>query len=325
MQTLQEKIRDFLDLVPDDGLSLSKPEVLALSGAAFRTYVFVPDDNYNWTEVHPDQTDRVDALEVDNYGAFEALRVHTGWARREWNLKQASDLFALVKTETEAGRPLLRYGKDGKRALVTGIERERYEASLVLERDGETETLSLGSLKEGEEVLQRAGKLVTVREDRVDSEARRQRALTRDLLVWIARHHHCKKELAYDKDAYFAAGRRAMLIMAQRLLDEAKTKEAYPYYNAWLSEVIEARHAAAAFWETDTARTWLTSDSQEVVRDRAATMKGALRAFSAETADGVIESAEHATVAAKLLSELVSLEDQIAEALQGGGIRELPE
>jgi hypothetical protein len=324
MQTLQEKIQDFLDLVPEEELSLSKPEVLALSGAAFRTYVFVPDDNYNWAEVHPDEVDRVDALEVDNYGAFEALRVHTGWARREWNLKQASDLFALVKTETEAGRPLLRYDEDGTRALVTGIERAGYDASLFIDRDGESKSIPLGSLKDAEQVIERAGKLVTVREDRVDSEERRRRALTRDLLVWIARHHHCKKELAYDKDVYFASGRRAMLTMAQRLLDQAKSEDDYPYYKVWLSEVLEARRAAAAFWDTNTAQAWLTSDCLEAVQDHAARMKGALEAFSKETGGATIESAEDVTAAAKLLSELVSVEDQVAEALRGG-VRESPE
>ena len=59
------------------GKPLPLAEAMGFSAAAFRAYFFTPDDNHAYHEDFPGAEWLEDTLELENYGAYEALSAHT--------------------------------------------------------------------------------------------------------------------------------------------------------------------------------------------------------------------------------------------------------
>lgn len=317
MRSLQEQIREYAGVLRSHGEDVDVEQLIALSGAAFRSYELVPADNYNWASVASDRDWRYDSLDVDNYGAFEALAVHTGWARRVWTVQKLPDLLGLVRGENDDGRKPLRYVGDSTERVV-GIDRDGLSLSLVVESlDGVQRSEVLGSIKEPEDLLAKVGVLVTVREEAVDSQERRQAAVLRDMLHWIPKHHGCVKEIAYDKECYFASGRRATLSFAQAVLERSSAEGLDDFQVRWLDEFTTGRLAACSFWDGELASEWISEQGMAEIRDAAQTIRATVDADLLTNSSDEDVAAEPIRVADALLA-VVSAEDRIVAALREG-------
>lgn len=324
MRTLQAQIREYAAVVelPDEPQDIDW--LFAISGAAFRSYHFHADDNYNWATVNPEIDMRADALQVENYGAFESLRAHLGWARRRWQIARLRDAVALIRSETSAGRQVLRYLGPRTQQIV-GLEFDGYDVVLDVIEGGTQRRETVGNLTRPDDFVAALGDLITVRPEPVDRSPRREAALLRDLLLWIPRHHFCVKEIAYDRDVYFAAGRRATLLFAERLLESTTDEEASAraaherHVRAWLEEFSEGRGATLSFWSDERVVRFLDETQQQAVTEQLPIIERALSSLVEASKDpqSIRATATRALIAGSL-TDIVSAEDAIAEQLRPG-------
>lgn len=315
MRSLQDQIREFADVLREHGEDVDAEHLIACSGAAFRSYEFVADDNYNWATTAKERDWRYESLDVDNYGAFEALAVHTGWARRVWSVQKLPDLLGLIRSERDEGRKPLRYvGSETERVL--GIHREGFDLSLLIESlDGVARSEMLGSIKDPKGFLARVGVLVTVRPEVVDSQERRRAAILHDMLRWIPRHHGCVKEIAYEKDCYFASGRRATLSFAQSLLRTGSSQRVDDYQRRWLDEFTLGRLAACTFWDGELPPKWITDQPLASIRDEAQMIRKTIEEDLRPALSDTTAEVEPIRLADALLA-VVAAEDRIIAELQ---------
>lgn len=258
-RTLNQQIDDIVALAAANQLHLERPALFVLSGAAFRTYVFNPEDNYAWTESYPDRPFHPDDLLVDNYGVMEAVTGHFDLHPRPYQLKRVVELRALHKHEAEEGRHiLLQFANHEPSVLLTKVEAQRSGITLECERAGERFTLEHDDLSTADEFIRALGTYLTLRSPAQGPDAvphSRRNALTRDALSWALQHFYARRELAHHLELYFAAGHRAWETLNEQLrrLDEGHAHTglagAYREHAALLLESIaDARQQAAAFF-----------------------------------------------------------------------------
>lgn len=113
-------------------------EMLAVSGVAFRQYVY--EREYNRLE-NPKPFSKLGEF-VCNYGPFESLGYYTGWEVESFNEISQDDAWKLARVEIAAGRPVVSLDTtDAVRPmLVVGYRDEPRERVLEVVRAGESRT-----------------------------------------------------------------------------------------------------------------------------------------------------------------------------------------
>lgn len=258
-RTLNHQIDDIVALAAANQLHLERPALFVLSGAAFRTYVFNPEDNYAWTESYPDRPFHPDDLLVDNYGVMEAVTGHFDLHTRPYQLQKVIELRALHKHEAEDGRHVLvQFANHEPSALLHKVEAQRSGITLEFERSGERFALAHEDLSTADDFVRTLGTYLTLRSPGKGPDAvphSRRNALTRDALSWALQHFYARRELAHHLELFFAAGHRAWEVLNEQLrrLDEdhahTPLASAYRDHAALLLESIaDARQQAAEFF-----------------------------------------------------------------------------
>ncbi len=185
--------------------------LVLLAGLAFAAYQFDPADNHAWDVEYPGAAWRVQALEVDNYGALEALAGHLDVGPRLYVRPKLTEAVALVQHELEAGRRVIAQGNDGRVALVTALQ----VAGRRTERAGAAGCEAIApSWELRAEVVADAmldvRALVVVRPGHEGVRASRSHVLQRDVLAFGAAHAERKHELWAPDELFYATGRRAL-------------------------------------------------------------------------------------------------------------------
>lgn len=256
--TLSQALQDLLQHLARHNVHLSVDEAMVLSGAAFRHYFFSPIDNHAWLVEYPDDHWRNDTLRVENYGLYESIAGHTGWASRQWSHLTGPEFIQLLAYEHKNGR-VLRIEADATShgGFIIDHRVGRNGVQLTVDRDGTFEHLSHPDLTTLSDFVQTLGVLQSLRlEEPDDIPIRRQHALTHDVLRWACQHHVAKKEIMYDVQAFYAAGNRAWTLLHDFVnsldkLPSEKHAAALTYVRAHLHEIGLARASAARFFSNE--------------------------------------------------------------------------
>lgn len=253
MRTLSSELRQYLQHLSLHGVDLSFATAMVLSGAAFRHYFFTPNYNHAWLVEYPDDLWREDSLTVENYGVYEAIEGHTGWTSRRWHQLKGVELVQLLRYEQTEGRHLRHESTDAHPAgLITGFDVDRTGLTLHIQQ-GENRIQWRSALDELDAFCAQLPALQSLRPVQGDIPATRRTALTLDVFRWAGRHWEARKEIAYDVQAFYAAGHQAWLELRAFYdtipsLATDRQEAARTYVRAHLNELATARAAAAAFF-----------------------------------------------------------------------------
>lgn len=254
MRTLSSRLRALLEHLSLHGGDLSFETAMVLGGAAFRHYFFTPDDNHAWLVEYPDEHWREDTLWVENYGLFEAIEGHTGWASRRWTALTGAELVQLLRYEQDGARLVRQEASDTHPAgMIRSFEVSRDGVTLNVERGEDLITLTHDDLTTIDTFAESLVPLQTLRPSNHTIPATRRHALTMDVLRWAPRHWHARKEILYDVQAFYASGDRAWTTLrafadARESLNEEKQEAALAYIREHLSELAVARACAATMF-----------------------------------------------------------------------------
>lgn len=222
------------------GHPLPLAEAMGFSAAAFRAYFFTPDDNHAYRDDFPGVEWLEDTLELENYGAHEALSAHTGTDIRRYDRLKRDPLLQLVRHELSAGRPLLITDPltmltrvvvgvgDLRLALssVDGIE-ESFDPS-----EGACERFALSALRPTERPF-------TYRPDH----------FRRVALGWSGEHLTTRHELFHQLEVFVGSGARALELAAdcceaQWGVGPGGNPAFASFFPAWVEELAWARALA---------------------------------------------------------------------------------
>lgn len=255
MRTLSTRLRTLLEHLSLHGGALSFDTAMVLGGAAFRHYFFTPDDNHAWLVEYPDEHWREDTLWVENYGLFEAIEGHTGWASRRWTALTGAELVQLLRYEQEGGRFVRQEASEAHSAgVIRGFEVSRDGLTLRIERPERTVTLTHDDLSTIDAFAATLVPLQTLRPPNQPIPAARRHALTMDVLRWAPRHWRARKEILYDVQAFYASGDRAWTKLrafanTREELGADRQEAALAYIRAHLAELAVARACAATMFD----------------------------------------------------------------------------
>ena len=230
------------------GKPLPLAEAMGFSAAAFRAYFFTPDDNHAYRDDFPGVEWLEDTLELENYGAYEALSAHTGSDIRLYDRLKCEPLLRLVRHELAAGRPLLLtdpltmltkvvVGVGDLRLSLANVDaiEESFEAD-----DDLAQRLGLSALRPTERPF-------TYRPDH----------FRRVALGWSGEHLNTKHELFHQLEIFVGSGARALELAAAcceaQWGNGAAGNPAFAsFFPAWVEELAWAR-ALALDYLTDWA------------------------------------------------------------------------
>jgi hypothetical protein len=208
---------------------LSDPHTLddlaTLSSAALAAYVW--DPTLNPPTEPPCPFDASGEL-FSNYGVFEAIGYATGLQVCEVNNLTPQDWRALVMFELSEDRPVLTMGLHGplEPTLILDAKLERRVMTLTVLRAGQTDTEQV-TLKPQENPQGDSEDfvhwMVFVREGERPDWAPSVGRLRVDLLRWMAKHSHQRKEFFHETRANYAPGLHALTVFARLLTDELPT------------------------------------------------------------------------------------------------------
>ena len=311
MQTLSSAILDTLEHLHRHGAPFDYDAAMVLSGAAFRHYLFTPEDNHAWLVENPGEHWRDDSLRLENYGAFEAIQGHTGWSGRRWDKLKGAELVQLLRYESAENR-LARLQGVG---FITNVEASRAGLRLTIDRGGETHELTHGDLSTLDDFCAGLPTLWTLRKEPGEIPAARRHALTGDVLRWAWNHYTSRKEIVHDTDAFYATGRRAWELL-QALSETLRTppddrdvEGGYAYIDAHVRELAIAREAAARFFEDPalllehTGREALSSPQIDGIARAWGAVAEALRAVEDAPRDATTEALRRAADADEIAFE----------------------
>jgi hypothetical protein len=229
------------------GVPIDRDEALVLTGAAFRTYQFDPDDNWGWRNDHPDATWRWQALEVDSYGIVEAISAHYSADIRRWHAgEKPIEWLRVTANELAAGRPALGVVRDTPASLwlIDAVHRGETTHAVSIGAAGERLLLDAHALSEPQPAeAPTLEALYTVRPSPTPTPETRLPALWRDVLLFATRHAGSKKELSFEEELYYASGLRAWDVTPARLAEGGT--EIGPLWRAWRDTLADGRAAAA--------------------------------------------------------------------------------
>lgn len=229
------------------GIDVDRDEALVLTGAAFRTYQFDPDDNWGWRTEHPDQVWRWQTLEVESYGIVEAISAHFSADIRRWHAgDKPIEWLRVTANELAAGRPTLAVVRESPPSLwiVHAVERGETRHAVEVADAGPALALTAHALSEPQPAdALTLDALYTVRPSPTPTPETRLPALWLDVLRFATRHAASKKELSFEEELYYASGLRAWEVMPARLAEAGSAIG--PLWCAWRDTVSEARAAAA--------------------------------------------------------------------------------
>lgn len=259
MRTLSSQLHELLKHLALHKGELSFDTAMVLGGGAFRHYFFTPDDNHAWLSEYPDDLWREDTLWVENYGLFEAIEGHTGWASRRWVGLTGAELVQLLRYEQDGARFVRQEASEAHpEGIIRSFEVSRDGISLNIERPDGNVTLTHSDLSTIDDFAATLGALQTLRPPTQGIPPTRRHALTADVLRWAPRHWQARKEILFDVQAFYAAGDRAwskLYDFARTLqaLDTQKQDAALTYIRTHLAELAIARASAANFFSDPAA------------------------------------------------------------------------
>lgn len=306
MRTLSSGLHELLKHLSLHGGELSFETAMVLGGGAFRHYFFTPDDNHAWLVEYPDEHWREDTLWVENYGLFEAIEGHTGWASRRWTGLTGAELVQLLRYEQDGARFVRQEASEEHAAgIIRTFEVSREGLTLQIERGENIVTLTHGNLSTIDGFTASLGALQTLRPSADAIPPTRRHALTADVLRWAPRHWHAHKEILFDAQAFYASGDRAWtklrdFAVSREALNEEHQDAALEYIRAHLAELAIARACAADVF-SDPAEmvehTGMPITATPVLDHLAATWRAAehaARAASDATTDDLPDAIEQA-------------------------------
>lgn len=254
MRPLSSELREHLHQLSLHGVTLAFPAAMVLSGAAFRHYFFNPAYNHAWLIEYPEDLWRNDTLRVENYGLFEAIEGHTGWASRRWQGLKGVELVQLLRHEQSEGRVLRQESTDAHPAgIVQSFEIGRQGLKLSILRGKEKIQLQ-SDIESLDDFSSSLPPFQSLRPVQGSIPPTRRRALTLDVFRWANRHWSARKEIVYDVQAFYAAGDQAWIDLqsfyaAIPALESAQQQAAHNYVHKHLQELACARQAAADFFD----------------------------------------------------------------------------
>lgn len=244
-------IDHLLGALADRGTELDRDLALVLTGAAFRTYQFVPADNWGWGVEHPEERWRWQTLDVENYGVIEAISAHASADIRRWDVgAKVASWLQVVQVEHGAGRGLLAR-VPGEPASFWRCDRSEFASKPQgvsgpgippREQTGQTRRVEIADLTATLEPPFPLETLITVRPSPTPTPPERLPALWKDVLVFATRHATSKKELAHHEELFYASGVRAWHMTAELVAGDAPGLA--EYWAAWRAQMVEARAAA---------------------------------------------------------------------------------
>lgn len=225
------------------GKPLQLAEAMGFSAAAFRAYFFTPDDNHAYREDFPGVEWLEDTLELENYGAYEALSAHTASDIRLYDRLKREPLLQLVRHELGAGRPLLLTDPlTMLTSVVVGIGDLRLNLQPVEAASESFDPDDDHCLRLALSALRPTERPFTYRPDH----------FRRVALGWGGEHLNTKHELFHQLEIFVASGARAIEVAAatceQQWGQGPGGNPAFTsFFTAWVEELAWARTLAVDY------------------------------------------------------------------------------
>lgn len=220
-------------------------EVVGLSGLAFTSYAFTPDDNYNWAQVHPGVTAHPSVFTLDHFGVLETLGPHLGADFRIYEPDTVRDFVLLLKSELSAGRGcwLAPPARSVHADPEVAVERWRW-----VDPDGTEEPTAIPLTPESLKSAPPFARVMAVRPLAQAVPTSRRHMLVREVVRYAARHGESGREVAHAHDVYLASGARAWSVMADWVASEAcRPEPARLFADQWLLDQAQRRQHASVF------------------------------------------------------------------------------
>lgn len=269
LRGLVDRLGELARIGRDDDERLDPAYLLGATGVAQRVYQFTPDDNHAWRTEHPGaEFDRC-ALDVDSFGAVDAISAHAERSIRRYTPKKRAERWALAKHELDDGRLLTvdLQGFDAAAGRVVGYR----EGDEVVQRghalmdavDGDLiEVVFDAILEDPADDEPQITTMWTVRPADAPVPERRRHAVQRAVLGFAREHLRTRKELHHEAEVFVASGLRAWGITAELLgergaavrADSDRRAELVDWLTVW-TEDVRAGRLAASTW----ARAWQTA------------------------------------------------------------------
>ena len=226
--------------------NIALDRIRVLSGLAFRTYQLTPADNHAYATQHGDLQWRWETLAMENYGILESLTVHLNRELRLYPSMRPIDALALARYEFDLGRSIFGRvrGRGGEYALLTSVEteKERYDGPDAGDSDFVVESTDAKRFPAGEHI---ADSMLVARPQREPIPESRSGVLERDVMKFAGLHARSKRELNFGEELFYASGLRALDVTADLIVDAEDSPEWREYFDAWCSDLRDARTSAA--------------------------------------------------------------------------------
>jgi hypothetical protein len=239
--------------------SVSLAQAMGMSGAAFRSYLFTPDDNHAWRAEFPGVEWLSSSLDVENYGVTESLSALLSLDLRTYTDLAPAAFFALVDHELRQGRPV----------VAGGLGPATYEVIVGLSDGAQScllphvEASDPGLATLGVSADRPADLSVTVLRPGGASKPRHLATFAADALDWAVKHGRTRHELMHREEVFFASGARTLEVAADLLelrcppVSEPERLAALAaFWCDWATELTRARRCAALYllaWAEDAA------------------------------------------------------------------------
>lgn len=303
-------------LLPRQNDAIPLDASVLLAGLAFRAYELEPADNHALDVVSPEKIWAADAIDVDNYGALEALGGHFAVGPKTYRAPKLAEAFALVFHELEAGRAVVAELRGGTRwAHVVGVKSSKKSARLP-DSSATLPPLAYEIVADAA-VAPAIASLTVVRPLPTGAAAGASFALQHDVLTFGRRHLRQKHELVHHAELFYATGVRAFSRFATLAALHAPPAGLLAHVESWLAEKAWSRRAGARG-----AAHWAAAiDAHSPLWRTPAGGSAALRRLAAALADSAnaLERALAATEAAaraEAISGAMLAEATVADELE---------